>query len=518
MKRLFLIIAILFFKLLTFAQQEENSFFIADSLNNAGDKIFENGNFHEALEKYFLAYNSIQKTDSVQKETEILNNIGVMYDYLGEYADALKHYLLALEICDREGLLKQKAISYNNIGALYFFREKYKEALSYYELSLSIEFEIGDTLGIAQSYENIGIIHKRFEDYVKAEDYYLDALEIYKNIEYSGGISNVFANLGSLNYEQQKYKKALNFYLKSYEIQKNNNDLTGQVFSLNSIADIYTVQKEYLKAETLFLKSLEISKKSGLNEQVRYSYNALSVLYEKTKQDEKALVFYKLYTQNKDSVFNISKHKQFEELQTKYETEKKENRIVQQELVIKKNNVVILASVIGLSIGLVFILIMSWLYIQKHKAYKLLVKLNIELANQSGIVTKSEKRIQAEKYSKSSLTENVKSELHEKIIAYLENEKPYLNKHFSIDDIAEALDTNKKYISRIINQDFGTNFNNFINKFRVNHARIMILDPENQKLSLQGIAELSGFNTRATFISAFKKFAGVTPSYFMKKK
>lgn len=518
MKRLIILFLIFFFNFLSFAQIIESPYSIADSLNREGDKIYGNGDFRKALEKYIEAYSHIQQTDSVQKETEILNNIGVMYDYLGKYSESLKHYLLALEICDREGLLKQKAISYNNIGALYFFREKYKEALSYYELSLGIEFEIGDKLGIAQSYENIGIIHKKFKNYAKAQDYYLDALEIYKNLEYSQGISNLYENLGTLNFEQKKYATALELYMEAYEIQKKNNDLTGQAFSLNSIADIYTAQKNYSKAENLFFKSLAISKKNGLNQQIRYSYNALTQLYEQTKQDKKALEFYKLYTQNKDSVFNEKNHKHFEELKAKYETEKKENKIIQQELVIKKNRLVILASVIGLCVGFIFILIMTWLYIQKHKAYKLLVKLNIELANQDGIATNSVKNIQVEKYSKSSLTEDVKSELHKKTIAYLENEKPYLNKHFSIDDIAEALDTNKKYISRIINQDFGTNFNNFINKYRVNHARIMMLDTENQKLSLEGIAGLSGFNTRATFISAFKKFAGVTPSYFMKKK
>ncbi len=176
-----------------------------------------------------------------------------------------------------------------------------------------------------------------------------------------------------------------------------------------------------------------------------------------------------------------------------------------------------MVSVTGLVIGLTFIIIMVWLYTQKHKAYKLLVKLNVELADKKSIRLEPHK-IKEEKYLKSSLTEDIRSELHEKIIEYIEKEKPYLNANFSIDDIAEALDTNKKYISRIINQDFGTNFNNFINKYRVNHARIMILDTESKKLSLQGIAELSGFNTRATFISAFKKFAGVTPSYFIKKK
>jgi YesN/AraC family two-component response regulator len=105
--------------------------------------------------------------------------------------------------------------------------------------------------------------------------------------------------------------------------------------------------------------------------------------------------------------------------------------------------------------------------------------------------------------------------LKNKLIYYFENEKPFLNSHFSIDDLAENMNENKKIISKIINDEFDTNFNSFINKFRVIYAKDMITNSENKKLTLQAIAEMSGFNNRATFISSFKKFTGKTPSDFL---
>jgi len=140
-----------------------------------------------------------------------------------------------------------------------------------------------------------------------------------------------------------------------------------------------------------------------------------------------------------------------------------------------------------------------------------LVKLNVELANKT---TENN----TEKYITSNLKTDIKNKLYKEILDYIDSEKPYLNSNFSIADISERLNTNNKYISQAINENHKTNFNNFINKYRVDYARKLLLNPDNRNLSLEGIANIAGFNTRATFISAFKKFTGVTPSFFLKNQ
>jgi AraC-like DNA-binding protein len=155
--------------------------------------------------------------------------------------------------------------------------------------------------------------------------------------------------------------------------------------------------------------------------------------------------------------------------------------------------------------------LLLYIFVQKRKAYDTLVELNIELANTD------KTRQSKEKYTNSQLDEDKKKLLSDKIIEIMESSEPFLNNKYSIDELAAEIETNKKYVSQIINEEFNTNFNNFINRYRVNYARKLMLMPESKKLSLSGIAENSGFNTRATFITAFKKFAGVTPSYFVSK-
>ena len=76
---------------------------------------------------------------------------------------------------------------------------------------------------------------------------------------------------------------------------------------------------------------------------------------------------------------------------------------------------------------------------------------------------------------------------------------------------------NTKYISESINQNAGMNFNGFINEKRIAYAKELIASEAAQELTLEAIANESGFRSKSSFNNAFKNFTGMTPSQFMKK-
>nr|WP_262897095.1 helix-turn-helix domain-containing protein [Muricauda sp. CAU 1633] len=81
--------------------------------------------------------------------------------------------------------------------------------------------------------------------------------------------------------------------------------------------------------------------------------------------------------------------------------------------------------------------------------------------------------------------------------------------------IAERLGTNSKYISQAINHKMGKSFTQWVNDYRVEEAKQRLLDPKNEKLTLEAIGNTSGFHTKSSFFSAFKKSTGLTPSQFV---
>ncbi len=89
---------------------------------------------------------------------------------------------------------------------------------------------------------------------------------------------------------------------------------------------------------------------------------------------------------------------------------------------------------------------------------------------------------------------------------------------FTVARMAELAGCNAKYLSQIINDTYGCNFNNFINEFRIKEAARRMLDGgEYAMYTIEAIANSVGFRSRSTFVGAFKQFTGLTPSEFKKR-
>lgn len=99
-----------------------------------------------------------------------------------------------------------------------------------------------------------------------------------------------------------------------------------------------------------------------------------------------------------------------------------------------------------------------------------------------------------------------------KIERLFNEQKIYLQPELSLSDLALKLKTNTSILSAAINSNFGKNFNDFVNEFRVEEFKKQIKLPENQHYTLLAIAFDCGFNSKATFNRAFKKFTGQSPN------
>ncbi len=104
--------------------------------------------------------------------------------------------------------------------------------------------------------------------------------------------------------------------------------------------------------------------------------------------------------------------------------------------------------------------------------------------------------------------------LKDKLLAYMTTEKPFLDSDLSLADLARRLHTNPVLLSQVINTGAGKNFNDFINEYRVEEFKRQLREPTNAHLSFLGLALDCGFNSKATFNRAFKKFTGASPKEF----
>ncbi|MGB4843197.1 MAG: AraC family transcriptional regulator [Ferruginibacter sp.] len=119
------------------------------------------------------------------------------------------------------------------------------------------------------------------------------------------------------------------------------------------------------------------------------------------------------------------------------------------------------------------------------------------------------------KYIKSGLQKNNVDIYYSSLIQLMDSEKLFLDSRLSIKTVADKLGISVNHLSQVINQQSGKNFFNFINEYRVEEAKKLLLDQLNQKYTILAIAYDCGFNSKSSFNTIFKKYTGKTPSDFM---
>lgn len=92
--------------------------------------------------------------------------------------------------------------------------------------------------------------------------------------------------------------------------------------------------------------------------------------------------------------------------------------------------------------------------------------------------------------------------------------KTYIDPDITLDTLAESLNIMPRDLSMLINRNFGVNFYEFINQYRIDEAKRMLISPEYKNTTITDIYQAVGFNSKSVFYTFFKKIEGITPSQF----
>ncbi|HOT14346.1 MAG TPA: tetratricopeptide repeat protein [Bacteroidales bacterium] len=349
----------------------------ADSLKGKsflmqGEYYKKRGNTQAAIESFNKAldfFNSSRKTTLIAKA---YNNLGVTMLDVGKYEPALKNLFNALRRFEQAKDVYNEARVVLNIGLVFYYQKNYDLALFYYNKSLKLRESIKDIKGMALAYNNIGIVYYFKGRTGAAMEYFKKALAIYEKNNMIRAMSMPLFNIGEIHYETGQYDSALVYYQKSYRIDSMLDDKASLTKSLTKMAGIYNKHSRREEAARYANQALELAKLVDSKEDIRDCYLVLSDIYsdkglykEAWKCSEKASLY-------KDSLYNSQSAEKIAEMQTLYETEKKDLMLKSQHDKIEHQKLITRILAAGLCIVLALLILVFIEYYQKKKAYIIL--------------------------------------------------------------------------------------------------------------------------------------------------
>lgn len=405
---------------------------LSNIYNQIGRIHFLKGQYNNAIDNYNLSLNISQELRDDYGIAIINNNLGNVYQSWGEFEKAIEHLQNALKYFEETDNERAIANCYNNIGLCYenlteenLFDENIKMlklSKDYHERALTIRKSLKDSFQISNSYINLGNVHaklliqtfnKRFgdkwEDSLRTQQtktqnesfedplgYYNRALQIKRRFNDQLGVAVVLNNIGRIYSQMGKHGMAKQRFEQSLKEARHidNNNLIAN--NLVDLAHNYKRQDQYSLALGLLNQGLQKSKAMGLKNNLKNIYLLFSEINDEINRPAKALDYYKLYVAVKDSITNEEKYKQISQLETIYETEKKEkeiqllnkDKLLQQQVISQQKRTIIFIS-IGTLLIILFLLLVYKFYREKKKANRILEEQNHIISDQKKEITDS---------------------------------------------------------------------------------------------------------------------------------
>ena len=306
-----------------------SSFAQSDSVLLAnGVALFNKGEFEKSLPVFEKCLAAAKRSGNKSTQAVLYDYIGHVNTQTGKVGEALNNYQQSATISEETGNRVASARALINIGALYEEQKDFTKALEIYSRAEATGITIADSAIIADCANNKGVIYEQYlQQYPKALREYNKALAIYTMRKDQQRLGMTYNNLGIVYKCMGYYTKAIGFYKQSMGIGENMGNQFLIAANLTNIGNVYAMLKDYPKAIEYNTRGLNIAVKiKALNVAVEAS-GSIADDYAGIKDFRKAYEWHKKYSLYTDSLFNADNLKQVGELESKYQTAKKEKEI-----------------------------------------------------------------------------------------------------------------------------------------------------------------------------------------------
>lgn len=286
------------------------------------------GNFEESA-NYFEKAELIYKRLNDQKALSVLyHNAGAMFTEKTEPKLALIYLIKSLEIQELLNDTKTIGATQNNIGRLFYQTKNFPKAIEYFNKAIHSNYLSQDWRNLGIAHVNIANVYVDLNDYSKAIEELNKSLAYFNKVDFKRGMQVVYNNMGAMNIRQQNFEAAIPLLKKGLELANLNQSRAGVALIEQNIGFSLAGLKQHKQALEWFEKAEQTAIDTKADD---YSfgeiYNHRSSLDSAMGDYQSALVYRTKYMRINEKFMGEKVIKEVNELQTKYETQKKEYAI-----------------------------------------------------------------------------------------------------------------------------------------------------------------------------------------------
>lgn len=369
---------------LEIAEEIQDRKLIAQSSSDLGALYFVKGEIDRSLELYEHSL-GIRLEDGDEAGIASLHfKLGGIYYKKAQWEEAMKFFLKALAYYEEEKNENVLANLYSNIAVVYTALHNYPKALSYLERA-KVYFETHEMHApLANTLLAIGNVHYSMQDTLRALEVYMHTIEIAKKGNNFVAEAAAYNNVGSIHTDKGNRQLAVSHVKKAIEIRTREKLGADAASSQITLAINYAQMGRYTQAKALLLNSLEYFREHGAGEKIGTVYFQLIAVYAGLGKRDSVFHYMTLYERNQSAELNKKVIEVSNELETKYETEKKVQQIsllnqekAIQELELRQRGLLLIVALGVLLAGAVIVF-----FILKHRKLKADARLQAEIASQ----------------------------------------------------------------------------------------------------------------------------------------
>ncbi len=314
---------------------------------------FESYRNDDSVQYYFnTAINLAQSIDDEATYVSLRNAWGLYLVSKRRFDEAQEIFYSLLRIHEEAGSDFGQLRSFNNIGLVFMELRQYEEAINNFKKAL-----VKTNPPHPVVLNNIGSCYGSLNEIDSAIHYIDWGIRRSREAENLHSLANGLQIKGDIYMSLSDYQKALELFLESEEIRSQVPNPAMQVADFTNIASLYAKLGEPQKGIGYGQKALNMTIDNKLDYKLENIYLALAENYEAANDHQNTALYYRKWGLEKDSSYTQSHTEELAELQTKYETEKKEQQIALQEAQIAEQQAQIQLNLI-LIIGLVLVVLL----------------------------------------------------------------------------------------------------------------------------------------------------------------